>query len=562
MLFFINKKGIILIIPISWLFMLSDIDTSRSPFHLSALCTFACIGLIVLFLSGAIEYGLFWLTLQYEVYVNEVSWYFPAGFRILLFLFLPFRYWLAAWVGVNLGNAWFYLDYLDSQMGFAYHLNEYPPYLLTMPVIAWAKYKGWHNNLMTLKTIATIIGLMVVCRIITTTHAYILTLHLYENISPNKQFEMYFAHQLGGYIGALVLLNWFYIGAWFKQQHHSIWSKQNINLLIYLSVLALTIICVFYVQPNSAYLMKMFAFVPIMWFAHRFRFIGILSSVCIINSILLIYLFNIDNGATLLVYQPYIIAYFLVCFLVGGVVLEHDRAQTFLSESNAVLTAQNDEYATANQTIHKLANRIIELQEYERKALSQELHDELGQNITTLNTQLSIIERSRTLHPETSLQTNILKDSTQHMLTNVNGLTGWLTHDELTQNGVSRLLTGEYFSQQLHNAGITYLPFLTGPLDTLPKQYQIMLFRIVQEAITNTIKYADADTLWLTLVMSDDELKLSVHDNGIGFELDRIAEQASFGLDGIRNRVMALDGKVTFTNDKGAVIEAAFSAVT
>lgn len=89
-----------------------------------------------------------------------------------------------------------------------------------------------------------------------------------------------------------------------------------------------------------------------------------------------------------------------------------------------------------------------------------------------------------------------------------------------------------------------------------------MLFRIVQEAITNTIKYADADTLWLTLVMSDDELKLSVHDNGIGFELDRIAEQASFGLDGIRNRVMALDGKVTFTNDKGAVIEAAFSAVT
>lgn len=51
-----------------------------------------------------------------------------------------------------------------------------------------------------------------------------------------------------------------------------------------------------------------------MWFAHRFRFIGILTSVCTINTILLVYLFNIDNGATLLVYQPFIIAYFLVCY--------------------------------------------------------------------------------------------------------------------------------------------------------------------------------------------------------------------------------------------------------
>ena len=81
-----------------------------------------------------------------------------------------------------------------------------------------------------------------------------------------------------------------------------------------------------------------------MWFAHRFRFIGILASVCTINTILLVYLFDIDNDATLLVYQPFIIAYFLVCFLVGGVLLEHDQAQTFLSESNAVLTVQNEEF--------------------------------------------------------------------------------------------------------------------------------------------------------------------------------------------------------------------------
>lgn len=542
--------------------MLSDIGTSRSPFHLTALCSFFCTGVALLILSGAIEYGLFWLTLQYEVYVDEVSWYFPAGFRILLFLFLPFRHWFAAWLGVNLGSAWFYVDYLDSPMGFTYHLNQYPSYLFTMPVIAWVKYKGWHNNLMTLKTIAIIVGLMVICRMITTTHAYIFSHHLYENISQNKKFEMYFAHQLGGYIGALVLLNWFYIGAWFKQQRQHICSRSNTQLIIYLVVLAIIINTVFYVQPNSAYLMKMFAFVPIMWFAHRFRFIGILTSVCTINTILLVYLFNIDNGATLLVYQPFIIAYFLVCFLVGGVLLEHDRAQTFLSESNSVLSVQNEEFLTTNRTIRKLAKRIVELQEYERKTLSQELHDELGQNITALNTQLTIIERNRTASPDTPLSTNTLKASTQYMLTNVNGLTGWLTHDELTKNGVSQLLKGEYFTQQLHSAGIVYIPSLSGSLDTLSNQYQIMLFRIVQEAITNTIKYSHADTMWLSLSLNEDELILSLCDNGIGFELDNIAQHASFGLDGIRNRVMALDGKVEFKNDQGAVIEAVFYGVT
>lgn len=89
-----------------------------------------------------------------------------------------------------------------------------------------------------------------------------------------------------------------------------------------------------------------------------------------------------------------------------------------------------------------------------------------------------------------------------------------------------------------------------------------MLFRIVQEAITNTIKYSHADTMWLSLSLNEAELILSLCDNGIGFELDNIAQHTSFGLDGIRNRVMALDGKVEFKNDQGAVIEAVFYGVT
>lgn len=89
-----------------------------------------------------------------------------------------------------------------------------------------------------------------------------------------------------------------------------------------------------------------------------------------------------------------------------------------------------------------------------------------------------------------------------------------------------------------------------------------MLFRIVQEAITNTIKYSHADTMWLSLSLNEAELILSLCDNGIGFELDNIAQHASFGLDGIRNRVMSLDGKVEFKNDQGAVIEAVFYGVT
>ncbi|MDG1121766.1 MAG: ATP-binding protein [Glaciecola sp.] len=89
-----------------------------------------------------------------------------------------------------------------------------------------------------------------------------------------------------------------------------------------------------------------------------------------------------------------------------------------------------------------------------------------------------------------------------------------------------------------------------------------MLFRIVQEAITNTIKYSHADTMWLSLSLNEAELILSLCDNGIGFELDNIAQHTSFGLDGIRNRVMSLDGKVEFKNDQGAVIEAVFYGVT
>lgn len=68
--------------------------------------------------------------------------------------------------------------------------------------------------------------------------------------------------------------------------------------------------------------------------------------------------------------------------------------------------------------------------------------------------------------------------------------------------------------------------------------------------------------MWLSLSLNEAELILSLCDNGIGFELDNIAQHTSFGLDGIRNRVMSLDGKVEFKNDQGAVIEAVFYGVT
>jgi len=98
----------------------------------------------------------------------------------------------------------------------------------------------------------------------------------------------------------------------------------------------------YYLQLQTAYLMQMFAFIPIIWFAYRYNWIGALLTIIVCNTLILVQVYQ-GSSNELVLYQPYIISYSLVGFLVGGVMLEHAKTMRSISFVGEQLLIKRDE---------------------------------------------------------------------------------------------------------------------------------------------------------------------------------------------------------------------------
>jgi len=94
-----------------------------------------------------------------------------------------------------------------------------------------------------------------------------------------------------------------------------------------------------------------------------------------------------------------------------------------------------------------------------------------------------------------------------------------------------------------------------GPKERLPENMEIMIYRMVQEMVNNTIKHAGASKIDLTIIVQSDEINLSYSDNGKGFNVREMLRNKSIGLQNIRSRVKFLDGliKVDASSGNGCV---------
>ena len=88
------------------------------------------------------------------------------------------------------------------------------------------------------------------------------------------------------------------------------------------------------------------------------------------------------------------------------------------------------------------------------------------------------------------------------------------------------------------------------PLE-LDESRAIVIFRIVQESLTNISKYAQACEIDITLEQGECELSVEIRDNGLGFDVDAVARRGSLGLLGMRERAIALGGRLVVTSAPG-----------
>jgi signal transduction histidine kinase len=112
---------------------------------------------------------------------------------------------------------------------------------------------------------------------------------------------------------------------------------------------------------------------------------------------------------------------------------------------------------------------------------------------------------------------------------------------------------GREFSRR---SGVPVTVQIDGDLEGLPEAHRTCIYRIVQEALTNCARHAQAKTIRISIYGRHDWVQLSIQDDGVGFD-PRQASSRGLGLIGIQERVRELEGKVTVTSqpEKGTILE-------
>jgi two-component system, sensor histidine kinase and response regulator len=252
--------------------------------------------------------------------------------------------------------------------------------------------------------------------------------------------------------------------------------------------------------------------------------------------------------------------------VVGGVAVTVDITDRKAAEEALRHANENLEHKVRQRTneLRRLSGELLMAQEAERRRISKELHDELGQALTLVKMRISLIKR------------NLTED--QHVLKG---------HCESVSSQIAQLIEmGRQLARRLRPAAIEDLGLTTVvrqlAADTteasnirvsmefdeidhlLPPQSHIMLYRVFQESLTNIMRHSGATEATLSARHEDGHILIEVRDNGQGMDLEKVESARETGLGGLglttmTERVRTLGGSLEIWSQKGIGTRLSFS---
>jgi signal transduction histidine kinase len=219
----------------------------------------------------------------------------------------------------------------------------------------------------------------------------------------------------------------------------------------------------------------------------------------------------------------------------------------YMARLDKVLEAERQRAEKAEQELRTLSNQLVRVQEEERKTISRELHDEVGQLLTGLRMELGTLHNGA---PDEEFQERLesVKQLAEESLRSVRNLALLVRPTMLDDLGLAPALhwQAKEFSRRY---GIPVSVNVAGRLDGLPEALRLCLYRAIQEAMTNCGKHADANQVTIVVKQDETQVIASVHDDGRGF--DALSQTPGLGLLGMRERVRALKGRMTVDSEPG-----------
>ena len=217
------------------------------------------------------------------------------------------------------------------------------------------------------------------------------------------------------------------------------------------------------------------------------------------------------------------------------------------------------ELVKLNSDLRILTNHLSTIREEERSEIAKEIHDELAQNLVALSMNAA------------HLKNKIKEDSVKQILEEQIGIANNVVHASKTLfNSLHPSMLEElgleaaikwYTRTKIKLTQIKFNFYTNANIGAteFTKEINLGLFRIYQENLTNILRHANATNISVEIIKSTDNLFMTITDNGVGFEIDKVDTLNHHGLLGIRERALAIGGEFTIDSaiGKGTTITVA-----
>ena len=210
------------------------------------------------------------------------------------------------------------------------------------------------------------------------------------------------------------------------------------------------------------------------------------------------------------------------------------------------------------------AKEVLRAQEEDRAQLSRELHDEVGQSLTALKFTIKLAQQKLPDIDETQRCLNEGQKALDDLIGNIRTLANWLRPVAIDQLGLISALRS-HIAKSVRPLGLHVTLLENIGEDRLSEPLELCCFRVIQEALTNCLRHAQASNVEISLTRVKPRLYLSVKDDGIGLDISRYyslrENSGSLGIIGMHERVAANGGELQIRSapGKGTEIIAAFS---
>jgi PAS domain S-box-containing protein len=217
------------------------------------------------------------------------------------------------------------------------------------------------------------------------------------------------------------------------------------------------------------------------------------------------------------------------------------------------LENRNVEVLRQSELLREFSRRLLQVQDEERRRIARELHDSAGQTLTVLGMNVAqFVQKTGRNAPELARAAEMIQETVQQLHREIR-TTSYLLHPPLLDESGLPSALHWYIDGLAERSDLDISLDISDEVGRLPRDMELMVFRLVQECLTNIHRHSDSKTASIRIIRKADTITVEVRDRGKGMSSEKLAEiqarGSGVGIRGIRERLRQFEGSLNIESD-------------